>query len=920
MKRRNTILLVLLSIVISDMAGSQNLYKIDASSVYKKPVEGHFKMGNPGASGKAILVNSQYLTIGGKPVLPVMGEIHFSRIKPELWEDVILKTKANGVNIISTYLFWNQHEEIEGQFEWQHEKDLRSFIELCAKHQMYVVPRLGPWSHGEARNGGTPDWILRKKYLKDRSNDMVYQHYVVRYFTEIAKQLEGLYYKEGGNIIGIQLENEYWYGKKGEPHIKWLKDLAVSLGIDVPIYTVTGWGNGSVPPFEVIPLWGAYADAPWVENVEKLYQPGNYMFDSFRDNKNIGNDRVSSPDEYMSYGLYPYFTCEVGVGVQNTYHRRLVIGPRDGLTMMLAKLGSGSNLLGYYIFAGATQFSGLLHSTEEEQEETGYWSRVPLKSYDFQAAIRESGELSEAYHEVKKLHYFVNEAGEQLAPMLPVIYTNNKNELQLAVRSNNESGFLFGINYARFEPKETRRNASFQVKFKNEILTFPQSGIDIPDSSLFIWPLNYQLGKVKLKYATAQLLTHIGNTFFLFQNGTIPVELAFDATNIQSVDAASAKTEKIRNWWVISKVIPGKENRITLNLSDGSKQFLYIFTENGANQSWVLDNRGTPAFYISESGMYSNQGKIVLFGSKNEEQNVYSFVDAREPHFEVKNVTAPVANHSTVEIKEVTLFNDAQWIETTGFDSIPAYQQRYHRFIFKEFSLDNPSRIRSAILYVYPESGGQLNVNYTWVKQPLEAGRINEIDLTAYVKKGENLLFLDFPYVNGIKKMAARLVVDYYNYNRINICTDASWLANDNYTNPTPLKSYEIPKPAKLSDAITSADALFASSFREWNINIPRSVSDNVQNTYLKLDYSGDRAELYNEHVLVADDFNSNQTWSIGLRGLERRVAGETLRLVIYPLSEKTKIYFDVLPEINGYGMPQILKSEVTFNYLMEVE
>ncbi|HCC29676.1 MAG TPA: hypothetical protein DEQ03_06445, partial [Marinilabiliales bacterium] len=62
MKRRNTILLVLLSIVISDMAGSQNLYKIDASSVYKKPVEGHFKMGNPGASGKAILVNSQYLT------------------------------------------------------------------------------------------------------------------------------------------------------------------------------------------------------------------------------------------------------------------------------------------------------------------------------------------------------------------------------------------------------------------------------------------------------------------------------------------------------------------------------------------------------------------------------------------------------------------------------------------------------------------------------------------------------------------------------------------------------------------------------------------------------------------------------------------------------------------------------------------
>ncbi|MGG6549601.1 UNVERIFIED_CONTAM: beta-galactosidase, partial [Prevotella sp. 15_C9] len=82
------------------------------------------------------------------------------------------------------------------------------------------------------------DWILQKKYLKDRSNDVVYQNYVKRYFTQIANQLKGLYYKDGGNIIGIQLENEYWYGKEGEPHIQWLKDTALENGIDVPMYTV----------------------------------------------------------------------------------------------------------------------------------------------------------------------------------------------------------------------------------------------------------------------------------------------------------------------------------------------------------------------------------------------------------------------------------------------------------------------------------------------------------------------------------------------------------------------------------------------------------------------------------------------------------------------------------------------------------
>ena len=133
---------------------------------------------------------------------------------------------------------------------WQggeNEKDLRSFIKLCQKHGLFVVPRLGPWSHGEARNGGTPDWILQKKYLKDRSSDVVYQNYVKRYFAQIANQLKGLYYKDGGNIIGIQLENEYWYGKEGEPHIQWLKDTALENGIDVNSLYMTVGGKPILP-------------------------------------------------------------------------------------------------------------------------------------------------------------------------------------------------------------------------------------------------------------------------------------------------------------------------------------------------------------------------------------------------------------------------------------------------------------------------------------------------------------------------------------------------------------------------------------------------------------------------------------------------------------------------------------------------
>ena len=509
--------IILLLLVLNVPEGNaQQRYTIDASHAMVLPETGMFHMGDPGPEGKEILVNSQYLTIGGRPVLPVMGEVHFTRVGQEHWEDVILKMKAGGINVVATYLFWNHHEEIEGQFCWEGDKDLRAFVVLCQQHGMYVYPRIGPWSHGEARNGGTPDWILRKQYLTDRSNDLVYQTHVARYFGEIARQLEGLYYGDGGPVIGIQLENEYWWAKEGEPHIRWLKETARGLGIDVPLYTVTGWGDGSVPPFEVLPLWGGYADEPWIQSIQKNVLPYSFRFDSFRDSDHIGNDQVERAEEYMSYYSYPYFTCEMGVGIQNTYHRRLCIGEIDGLGMMTAKLGSGSNLLGYYMFAGGTHPRGVIHPTEEEQEETGYWSRVPPKSYDFQAAIRESGALGPSYHQVKKLHYFVHETGTLLAPMNPVLGKSGENELQFAVRSDNRSGFLFGINYCRFLPRDERKNVRFSVKFSGETLDFPRQGITIPDSTIFIWPLNYDLGGPLLKYATAQLLSRIDETFIFF--------------------------------------------------------------------------------------------------------------------------------------------------------------------------------------------------------------------------------------------------------------------------------------------------------------------------------------------------------------------------------------------------------------------
>jgi hypothetical protein len=892
----------------------QGVYKIDASEVMQVPITGLFKMGNPCTTDKAILVNSLYLTRGGKPMLPVMGEMHFSRIRVDQWEDRILKMKACGITIISTYLFWNHHEEIENQFDWEGEKNLRAFVLLCAKHGLYVIARLGPWSHGEARNGGTPDWILRKKFIKDRSDDVVYRDYVKKYFARIANQLDGLYYKDGGNVIGVQLENEYWYAKQGEAHIRWLKNTAISLGIDVPIYTVTGWGNGSVPPFEVIPLWGAYADAPWTEHTEKVYQPENFMFDPFRDNKHIGNDRTTSSNEYMTYEKYPYFTCEIGVGVQNTYHRRLAINPIDGLGMMTAKLGSGSNLLGYYIFTGATQFRGQLHSTEEEQEETGYWSRVPEKSYDFQAAIRESGEISEAYKEIKKLHYFVGETGEKLATMLPVLMPGSKDGLQVAVRSDNQSGFLFGINYARYAPKETRKNCRFQVKFKNETLAFPQNGIDIPDSSIFIWPLNYDLGGTRLTYATAQLLGKAGNTYLFFQNSGIPVEMAFDPSTFEKLEAPGTSIQIKNGMSIVSGLHPAQQCAITLTLKNGTTQQIVVLSGQDAKNCWILDHKGKKECFITNNGMYADTENIYIYSDKP--AMTVSRLNPGSPDlFSNVNVGTAEEKKQSVTIVPHPLLTGAEWLETANFKEIQPYQQRYHRFFFKEFSLDNPSGIKKATLYIFPETDGTLNLNQMWVRQPVKAGVLNVIDLTGYVVKGENMLFAGFPYTAGLKRFAARMDVEYSNYDHVGFVTDTSWVTLDSYTNPTLLKPYDHPVTPVVAKTPDFAGSISYPGFREWDISVPYSIPGHIRDIYLKLRYTGDRAELFNGYTLSADNFNDNRTWSIGLHSQERTVEGKNLRLVIYPLSKGTKVFFDTPPGDDTYGTAKIIDFEAIPEY-----
>ena len=120
----------------------QHVYELSIPEVAKKIYNGHLKLGGTSPTGGSIEVNSFYMMENGKPVIPIMGEFHYSRYPVEQWEESILKMKAGGLTVIPTYVFWNVHEEKEGVFDWSRNKDLRKFIELCHKHDMSVIV---PW-------------------------------------------------------------------------------------------------------------------------------------------------------------------------------------------------------------------------------------------------------------------------------------------------------------------------------------------------------------------------------------------------------------------------------------------------------------------------------------------------------------------------------------------------------------------------------------------------------------------------------------------------------------------------------------------------------------------------------------------------------------------------------------------------------
>ena len=475
------------------------------------------------------------LVIGGRRVCPVMGEIHYSRLPQDEWQQEVRKMKAGGVTIIATYVFWNHIEEQEGIFNWSGQRNLRRFLEICKQEQMPVVLRIGPFCHGEVRCGGIPDWVWTPSLtlpegegtgmpIRMRSEDPRFLFYVERLYRQIFTQVQGLQWKDGGPLMACQFDNEY---RGRGSYLMALKEIALRIGFDLPFYTRTGWPDLSTPvPYgEMLPLYGDYADGFWERSLQET--AGNYYkafnFKAFRSSTAIATEQLDHQQEKLNEGdeRYPYFTCELGGGMMTAYHRRPYLYPEDAYSMALVKLGSGSNLLGYYMYHGGTNPDGITWLNEMQRTVATNYNDMPVKSYDFQAPLGEVGQKNPHYYMLRPLHLFMQDWGEVLAPMeaqFPCeqdIAKGDDSHLRWAVRQKDGSGFIFINNYERLQNLSTKRNVQLEACG----VQLPR--LDIPAGTMCVLPVNID----GMRYATAQLVAKRDGKIYMQQVKGIPTTI-----------------------------------------------------------------------------------------------------------------------------------------------------------------------------------------------------------------------------------------------------------------------------------------------------------------------------------------------------------------------------------------------------------
>ncbi|KAI9452867.1 putative exported beta-galactosidase [Russula earlei] len=254
--------------------------------------------------------------LDGKPFVMISGEMHYTRIPEACWRDRMKMAKAMGLNTIGAYVFWNAHEQTQGKYDFTGNNNIAEFIQIAKEEDLWVVLRPSPYVCAEWEFGGYPWWLLKDSTIKVRSKDARFFTAYTNYVQRLSKELVPLLITHGGNIVMVQIENEYGSYSNDKSYLELNKKIFREAGFDGILFTCDGDDkmhdgylpgllpavNGSDNPAEVKKLINTYHDGKGPYYIAEWY-PG--WFDQWGKPhaKTDGEKEAKKLDEILSAGI-----------------------------------------------------------------------------------------------------------------------------------------------------------------------------------------------------------------------------------------------------------------------------------------------------------------------------------------------------------------------------------------------------------------------------------------------------------------------------------------------------------------------------------------------------------------------------------------------------------------------------------------
>jgi beta-galactosidase len=387
--------------------------------------------------------------LDGKPYQIISGEMHPARIPKEYWRQRIQMAKAMGCNTIAAYVFWNYHEQVEGQFDFTSEnRNIAEFIKMVQDEGMWVLLRPGPYVCAEWDFGGLPPYLLKIPDIKVRCMDPRYMAAVERYVGALSAQVKPLLVKNGGPILLVQVENEYGSYANDREYLKTLKALWEKNGIDGPFYT---------------------ADGPADALLEAATLPGVA----------IGLDSGDSEGAFAAAtrrdSTVPSFSSESYPGWLTHWGEKYAHPDKAGILKEVKFLMDTHRSFNLYVVHGGTNFGFTAGANSGGK---GY--EPDLTTYDYDAPVNEQGAATPKYMALREL---IQSYSKKKLPAIPAaIPTIQIPAFQLTPYSNIWSHLPQAISSVQPKPFEAygQYEAGFMV-YKTTLVGHHAGKLDVKE-------------------------------------------------------------------------------------------------------------------------------------------------------------------------------------------------------------------------------------------------------------------------------------------------------------------------------------------------------------------------------------------------------------------------------------------------------